>query len=94
VLVELDSVGSAGAALGAVAGSVRRELAAAVERLVRERGAGGADPRCAATALLAMAERFAFVWLVLGEEFDRGRAVDTLAVLWQQALGQPGRQTT
>jgi len=94
VLVELDSVGSAGAALGAVAGSVRRELTAAVERLVRARGAGGADPRYAATALLSMAERFAFVWLVLGEEFDRGRAVDTLAVLWQQALGPPRRQTT
>jgi len=34
-----------------------------------------------------MVDRFAYVWLVLGEEFDFDVAATTLTRLWCQALG-------
>jgi hypothetical protein len=37
-----------------------------------------------------MIDRFAYVWLVLGEGFDEDLAVDTLTKLWVRALGIPG----
>ena len=53
------------------------------------------DPRYAATALTGMVDRFAYVWLVLEEDFDEEQVVDTLATLWFQAIGGvmdgPGR---
>ena len=45
------------------------------------------DPRYAATALTGMVDRFAYVWLVLEEDFDEEQVVDTLATLWYQAIG-------
>ena len=45
------------------------------------------DPRYAATALTGMVDRFAYVWLLLGEEFDEEQAVETLTRLWYQAIG-------
>lgn len=53
--------------------------------------AGLADPelnaRYAANALGNMVDRFAYVWFVLGEEFEEEVAVATLTKLWVQALG-------
>ena len=45
------------------------------------------DPRYAATALTGMIDRFAYVWLVLEEEFDEDEVVETLTRLWYQAIG-------
>lgn len=45
------------------------------------------DPRVASSALCNMVDRFAYVWLVLGEEFDFDVAAHTLTRLWCQALG-------
>jgi AcrR family transcriptional regulator len=45
------------------------------------------DPRYAATALTGMVDRFAYVWLVLEEEFDEDEVVENLTRLWYQAIG-------
>jgi AcrR family transcriptional regulator len=45
------------------------------------------DPRYAATALTGMVDRFAYVWLILEEEFDEEQVVETLTRLWYQAIG-------
>lgn len=45
------------------------------------------DPRYAASALSSMIDRFAYVWLVLGEEFDFDESVRTLTLLWARAVG-------
>jgi AcrR family transcriptional regulator len=45
------------------------------------------DPRYAATALTGMVDRFAYVWLVLEEEFDEAEVVENLTRLWFQAIG-------
>ena len=45
------------------------------------------DPRYVAAALGSMTDRFAYVWLVLGDEFDFDEAVRTLTLLWARAIG-------
>jgi len=45
------------------------------------------DPRYAANALGSMVDRFAYVWLVLGEDFDFDESVRTLTLLWARSLG-------
>lgn len=45
------------------------------------------DARYAATALTGMVDRFAFVWLILEEDFEEEQAIETLATLWYQAIG-------
>ena len=47
----------------------------------------GLDPTYAASALGNMVDRFAYVWFILGEDFDEDTAVETLTRLWVQALG-------
>ena len=61
---------------------------AGVERL-QEQGAAdpSLDPYHAASALSSMVERFAYIWFVLGEDFEFERSVQTLSRLWAQALG-------
>lgn len=44
------------------------------------------DPYYAANALGAMVDRFAYVWLVLGEDFELDKSVATLTRLWVQAI--------
>ena len=34
-----------------------------------------------------MVDRFAYVWLVLEEDFAEEEVVDTLSTLWYQAIG-------
>jgi AcrR family transcriptional regulator len=76
--------------------ALRRDMRRGVaERAVRfiaalqQRGVVPAtvDPRYAATALTGMVDRFAYVWLVLGEDFDESEVVETLTTLWWQAIG-------
>lgn len=45
------------------------------------------DPYYAANALGSMVDRFAFVWLVLGEPFEEEQATETLTQLYCAALG-------
>lgn len=45
------------------------------------------DARYAANALGSMVDRFAYVWLVLGEDFDFDESVRTLTLLWARSLG-------
>lgn len=44
------------------------------------------DPCYAASALGSMVDRFAYVWLVLGGDFELDKAVANLTRLWVQAL--------
>jgi AcrR family transcriptional regulator len=45
------------------------------------------DARYAASALGSMVDRFAYVWLVLGEQFELDEAARTLGLLWARSLG-------
>lgn len=45
------------------------------------------DPRYAALALTGMVDRFAYVWLILGEELEEEQVVENLTRLWYQAVG-------
>ena len=45
------------------------------------------DPRYAATALTGMVDRFAYVWLVLEEDFEEAEVVENLSTIWFQAIG-------
>lgn len=45
------------------------------------------DPRYVAAALGSMTDRYAYVWLVLGDEFDFDESVRTLTLLWARAVG-------
>jgi AcrR family transcriptional regulator len=44
------------------------------------------DPYYTASALGSMVDRFAYVWLVLGGDFEFEKSVQTLTKLWAQAL--------
>jgi hypothetical protein len=48
------------------------------------------DPHYSANALGSMVDRFAYVWLVLGEPFELEPAVETLTSLYCRALGLDG----
>lgn len=73
-----------------------------IERMQAEGLAvGDIDAHYAANALGAMVDRFAYVWLVLGESFSLDEACRTLTLLWARslgleipvgALGEPGRR--
>lgn len=76
--------------------AIRREIRtgfvdrseAAIHRLQQQGEiAGDVSPRYAANALGSMVERFAFVWLVLGEDFDFDESVRSLTLLWARSLG-------
>ena len=45
------------------------------------------DPRYAGTALTGMVDRFAYVWLVLEEDFEEAEVVENLTTIWFQAIG-------
>jgi Transcriptional regulator EthR, C-terminal domain len=44
------------------------------------------DAWYSASALCNMVDRFAYTWMVLGEDFEEERAIATLTRLWAQAL--------
>lgn len=45
------------------------------------------DPRYLAAALGSMTDRFSYVWLVLGDDFEFDEAVRTLTLIWARAVG-------
>ena len=63
------------------------------ERIIQWQAEGLARPEVdahyAANALGAMVDRCAFLWLVLGEDYDEDRAVASLTDLYANALGLP-----
>jgi AcrR family transcriptional regulator len=72
--------------------SIRQVFQERSERGLRRLQAEGlADPglsaRCAAEALTSMVSNFAYMWLVLGEEFDEEEAVSTLTTIWARGIG-------
>lgn len=66
---------------------VARGLGAA---LVAAGGDDAINPGVAATALIAMLERFSYFWLVRGGDFDTGEVLDTLATLLNRAIFPDG----
>jgi len=50
------------------------------------------DARYAASALGSMVDRFAYVWLVLHEQFELDEAARTLGLLWARSLGLGARR--
>jgi len=92
LMAVLEQVGTLSPELRALRRENRRFF---VERTARAIGrwqdAGLADPALdafyTANALGSMVDRFAYVWFVLGEDFDEERAIATLTRLWGQALG-------
>lgn len=88
----LEQVATHEPAFRALRREMRRGVAEAaidfVARLQRRREIPSTvDPRYAGVALTGMVDRFLYVWLVLGEEFDEDEAVENLARLWLQAIG-------
>jgi AcrR family transcriptional regulator len=72
--------------------NMRRGVAEAAVRFISSLQRKGVvpatvDPRYAATALTGMVDRFAYVWLILEEEFEEADVVENLATLWFQAIG-------
>ncbi|MDQ3538773.1 MAG: TetR/AcrR family transcriptional regulator [Actinomycetota bacterium] len=49
---------------------------------------GGPPALTMASALVAMVEHFAYCWAVLGEEHERGDAVDALVLVWGSTLNE------
>lgn len=45
------------------------------------------DARYASNALGAMVDKFAYVWLILGEDFELEESTRTLTLLWARAIG-------
>lgn len=62
-------------------------LTAMIERIAHDRPQDALDPHIAANALGGMIDNFAFVWFVLGEEFDKEAALQTLDEIWLRTLG-------
>lgn len=69
-----------------VLGKVAGRIAHTIERAVASGARHPVNPGVAATALVAMLERFCYFWLVRGGEFKRDDVVDTLATVWHQAI--------
>jgi AcrR family transcriptional regulator len=74
-------------------GSRRFWVERSEERIIQWQAEGLARPEVdahyAANALGAMVDRCAFLWLVLGEDYDEDRAVASLTDLYANALGLP-----
>lgn len=71
---------------------LRREFVARSARMIERLQRAGASPDdvdawYVANALGAMVDRLAYVWLVLGEEFDMDELVRTVSELWVRAAG-------
>lgn len=69
-----------------VLGKIAGEIAHVVHQAVESGSRHPISPPVAATALVAMLERFCYFWLVRGAEFDRGQVIDTMATIWYEAI--------
>lgn len=92
LMAVLEQVATHDAGFRALRRDMRRGVAERAVRFIaglQRRGEIPAtvDPRYAATALTGMVDRFAYVWLVLEEDFDEDAVVDHLTRLWFQAIG-------
>jgi AcrR family transcriptional regulator len=88
----LEQVATFNDELRAIRREVRHDFVARAERVIAKYQREGmahqdVDPRYAASALGSMVDRFAYVWLVLGEDFDFEESVYSLTLLWARALG-------
>ena len=72
---------------------MRRRSVERAERLIKRLKAEGAttaeplDPHVVATALVGMTDSFAYTWFVLGEPFNRRKALANLDAIWMRTLG-------
>ena len=72
---------------------MRRRSVERAERLIKRLKAEGAtgpdplDPHVMATALVGMTDSFAYTWFVLGETFNRTKALANLDAIWLRTLG-------
>jgi hypothetical protein len=72
---------------------MRRRSVERAERLIKRLKAEGAtsveplDPHIMATALVGMTDSFAYTWFVLGEAFNRKKALANLDAIWMRTLG-------
>lgn len=83
--------------------ALRREIRTAYvyrsERAIMRLQAAGlanddVDARYAASALGSMVDKFAYTWLILGEDFELDESTRTLSLLWARAIGLPEPETT
>ena len=96
LLASLEQVATIDDDLRRLRSDARRAFVDRTERAIARWQAEGLadpdlDPRYAANALGNMVDRFAYVWMVLGEDFEEDRAVDTLSRLWSGGLAINGR---
>ena len=92
LIAAIEQVASFNEEFRAIRREIRSGFVERSERAIRQMQRQGAAPddvsaRYAANALGSMVERFAFVWLVLGEDFDFDESVRSLTLLWARALG-------
>ncbi|MBI4727965.1 MAG: TetR/AcrR family transcriptional regulator [Acidobacteria bacterium] len=75
-----------------VLAKVTRQVGRVVRAASDPRARRPLDPAVAATAIVAMLERFCYFWLARGAEFEREQAVDTLAgIMYRTIVGTPLR---
>ena len=94
MMAVLEQVATFNPRLAEIRRSARRsrvDRGTAAMRRWRERGLidAAVDPEYAASALGSMVDRSAYVWLVLGEQYEFDRAVQQLTLLYCNALGLP-----
>lgn len=92
LMAVLEQVATHDASFRTLRRDMRRGVAEGAARFIASMQRHGdlpstVDPRYAATALTGMVDRFAYVWLVLEEEFDEDEVVENLTRLWYQAIG-------
>lgn len=92
IMAVLEQVATHDDEFRALRRDMRRSVADRAIRYIRNGQSAGilpttVDPRYAGTALTGMVDRFAYVWVVLEEEFDEAEAVTNLTRLWYQAVG-------
>lgn len=69
-----------------VLGEIAGQIAHVIHRAVQSGARHPVNPPVAATALVAMLERFCFFWLVRGASFEREDVVSTFASIWYEAI--------
>ncbi len=92
LMAVLEQVATHDASFRSLRRDMRRGVAEGAARFItalQRRGVVPAtvDPRYAATALTGMVDRFAYVWLILEEDFEEAEVVDNLTTIWFQAIG-------
>jgi AcrR family transcriptional regulator len=92
IIALLEQVATFSDGLGEVRNQLRERVIARGTRVIESyQQRGLADPEldalCAATALGSMVDNFAYVWIVLGAEFDEDVVVETIGRIWAGGIG-------